>query len=105
MTAPLQPISIQKIGTLLAIAWSDGREDYLPLAALRKACPCASCNGEPDVMGKPGAIVTDVSRAPEELTSWQMIGGYGFQPRWVDGHASGIFSFAYLRQLGERFAE
>ena len=36
------------IGNELAIAWSDGSETYLGLEALRKACPCASCQGEPD---------------------------------------------------------
>jgi DUF971 family protein len=23
------------------------------------------------------------------------------QPRWVDGHSTGIYSFTYLRRLGE----
>jgi DUF971 family protein len=48
----LQPKAIQKIGTELAIAWSDGQETYLPLEALRRACPCASCGGEPDFLGR-----------------------------------------------------
>ena len=48
----LQPKLIQKIGTELAIAWSDGQESYLPLEALRRACPCASCGGEPDFLGR-----------------------------------------------------
>jgi DUF971 family protein len=27
------------------------------------------------------------------------VGGYAVQPVWADGHATGIFSFEYLRQL------
>jgi DUF971 family protein len=25
------------------------------------------------------------------------------QPRWADGHGTGIYSFTYLRRLGEAF--
>lgn len=100
----LQPVTVQKIGTFLAVAWSDGREDYLELGALRRACPCASCNGEPDVTGRPGAITIDADRATSELTSWSFVGGYGLQPRWADGHSTGIYSFAFLRQLAESAA-
>ena len=35
MTPTFSPTTIQKIGTELAIAWSDGTESYLPLEALR----------------------------------------------------------------------
>ncbi len=101
MAEIFQPSAVQKIGETLAIAWSDGREDYLSLSLLRKACPCASCNGEPDVLGKPGQATVKPEAASADLRSWQLIGGYGFQPRWADGHATGIYSFGYLRRLGE----
>ena len=39
------------IGEEIAISWNDGTESYLPLELLRRACPCASCGGEPDVLG------------------------------------------------------
>ena len=28
-----------------------------------------------------------------------MVGGYGWKPRWADGHATGIYSIGYLRRL------
>jgi len=34
------------------------------------------------------------------LTGWEMVGGYGFQPRWGDGHRTGIYPFPFLRRLG-----
>jgi DUF971 family protein len=34
-----------------------------------------------------------------EWRSCALVGGYGLQPTWGDGHASGIFSFDYLRKL------
>jgi DUF971 family protein len=34
-----------------------------------------------------------------ELLRIVPVGGYAFQPVWADGHASGLFSFEYLRGL------
>ena len=44
-------LSIENIGVIqseLAIAWSDGEESYISIERLRRACPCATCQGEPD---------------------------------------------------------
>lgn len=41
-----------QIGEELAVRMSDGREMYFPLAMLRRACPCANCQGEPDALGR-----------------------------------------------------
>ena len=55
----LSPSNIQIIGQELAIAWNDGEETYLPLEKLRRACPCATCSGEPDAMGRVAVIAMD----------------------------------------------
>ncbi len=99
----MQALDIQQIGNELAIKWNDGSETFIQLEALRRACPCAGCKGEVDVMGQ-------LHKGPEiplrpqsfELSSLQSVGGYGLQPRWRDGHHTGIFSFALLKQLGEK---
>lgn len=31
----------------------------------------------------------------------EWVGGYGVQPVWNDGHSTGIYTFDYLRRLGE----
>ena len=91
--------NIQLIGLELALRWSDGVESYLPLGLLRRACPCASCGGEPDVMGN--LIRPEVTYTPAsfELVGWEFVGGYAVQPRWRDGHSTGLYSFGYLRRL------
>jgi DUF971 family protein len=99
----LEPVNIQQIGDELAIAWNDGAESFLQLEMLRRACPCAACGGEPDVMGNfssrdGGITYTDKSF---QLLGFDLVGGYAVQPRWVDGHSSGIYSFTYLRRLGK----
>jgi DUF971 family protein len=92
---------IQVIGSELAIAWSDGVETYFPMEALRRACPCAVCNGEADVMGDVERPRKEYETRSFELAGYEFVGGYGFQPRWGDGHSTGIYSFAYLRKLAE----
>jgi len=96
---PLHPKTIQIVGNELAIAWSDGKETFLALERLRRVCPCASCGGEPDVMGTVIRPVNEYSAASFLLTGYEFVGGYGLQPRWADGHNSGIYSFEYLRRI------
>ena len=93
--------NIQTIGNEIAFAWSDGAESYLPLEFLRRACPCAACGGEPDVLGH--VLQPEVSYFPTSFTlrSHQNVGGYGWQPTWADGHTTGIYSYQYLRRLAE----
>ena len=105
MAARLIPTNIQQIGDELAIVWNDGVESYLPFETLRRACPCAACGGEPDVLGyvdRPEVTYTPQSFV---LQSWQIVGGYALQPAWADGHGSGLFSFPYLRRLAGNPAE
>ena len=100
MQQTFHPTSVQKIGEELAIAWSDGRESYLPLEALRRNCPCAACAGEPDVTGLVVKPQQNLGKGSFELTRWQTIGGYAIQPRWGDGHDTGLYSYSLLRSLG-----
>lgn len=97
----IRPSNLQIIGGEVAIAWSDGVESYFPLESLRRACPCAVCNGEPDVMGQGERPTNEYTSRSFELTGYEFVGGYGFQPRWADGHSTGIYSFEYLRRLAQ----
>jgi len=97
----LEPRNVQQIGDELAIAWNDSTESFLRLETLRRACPCAACGGEPDVLGdvsRPQVMYTEKSF---QLVGFDLVGGYALQPRWEDGHRSGIYSFTYLRRLAQ----
>jgi DUF971 family protein len=97
----MKPLDIQHIGHELAIKWEDGREDFILLESLRRACPCAGCKGEMDILG-------NLYKNPEkpyaanafQLMRMNSIGGYAVAPVWADGHDSGIYSFDYLRRIG-----
>jgi DUF971 family protein len=92
------------IGNELALRWTDGTESYLPLDFLRKRCPCALCSGEKDLLGN--VYRGEAKLGPESfrLKRCTIVGGYGVQPEWMDGHASGIYSFSYLRSLDPNVA-
>ena len=98
----MRPIDIQPIGQELAIKWDDGTEDFIALENLRRACPCAGCKGERDVMG-------NLYKGPEQpltaqsfqLRGLNFIGSYAIQPIWGDGHTTGLYSFDYLKQIAK----
>jgi DUF971 family protein len=92
--------NVAVIGSELAIAWADGRESYLSFEVLRRACPCASCRGEPDAVGRVMRPEVRYTERSFELTRFEAVGGYALQLRFADGHGTGIYSFDYLRELG-----
>ena len=97
----LQPTRAEVIGNELALVWSDGKESYIPLEKLRRACPCAVCAGE---MGLPGRFAgqPELATGEDELADIGLVGSYGLNAVWGDGHSTGIYTFERLRELGER---
>ena len=95
-------LDFQPIGAELAIKWDDGTESFIPLETLRRCCPCAGCKGEVDIMGNlyknPEKPLT---AAAFKLVRMDRVGGYAIQPVWGDGHSTGLFSFEYLKRVGE----
>lgn len=78
----------------VTLTWLDGSVTRLSLAELRSACPCAWCRnlreaGTP-VLAGPGLRVE----------SAELVGNWGIQIHWSDGHATGIYPWAVLRGWG-----
>jgi DUF971 family protein len=96
----MRPLDIQQIGNQLAIKWDDGAESFIPLEVLRQCCPCADCKGEADILGNvyknPGRPLAPPAF---RLVRFSRVGGYAIQPVWADGHATGIYSFDYLKRV------
>ncbi|MEM1086011.1 MAG: DUF971 domain-containing protein [Verrucomicrobiota bacterium] len=93
-------VNIAVIGPELALVFADGVECYLPLDTLRAACPCAACQGEPDVTGKVVRPAKQIGARGNELVKFDRVGGYAIQLFWADGHSTGIYPFDLLRRLG-----
>lgn len=64
-------------------------------------CPCATCGGEPDVLGRVIRPQNEPTPAGFELIAYEVVGGYAIQPVWGDGHRTGIYSWNYLKRLAE----
>lgn len=86
----------------LCLGWSDGVESYIDLVKLRNNCPCAQCEGEPDVLGrvdKPMKPDFANVTATFDLQEVEFMGGYALKLRWRDGHNTGLYPYALLRSL------
>ncbi len=91
------PTAIRQDGpNQLAIEWQDGHRSVYEVRALRLACACAVCVDEwtGDQRLDPAAVPEDVK--PLRI---ERVGRYAIQIAWSDGHESGIYPFARLREL------
>ena len=96
----IEPREIKQEGDSgLQITWSDDCVCRYTAAELRRACPCAQCVNEwtGQRVLKPEAISEEL-----RIADISVVGRYALNFRWSDGHETGIYSFRYLRELGER---
>lgn len=86
----------------VAIQWSDGHTTVSSNKALREACPCAMCAGEPAAIGQ-SRVIRLLVAAPEGVLaeSYSMVGRYAIAFAWSDGHTTGIYPYDYLRGMCE----
>ena len=80
-----------------AIAFADGRTFRLPYGVLRVYAPSAEVRGH-----GPGQETLQVGKREVAITTAEPVGHYAIQPTFSDGHASGIYSWDYLYDLGDR---
>lgn len=99
ITAP--PATFELIGDCLALRWPDGREDFLPAELLRRHSPSAENQGEVDILGVRHGGDNTSAFPGIRILKLNRIGNYALQIVFSDGHRTGLFSWAYLRTLGE----
>jgi DUF971 family protein len=80
--------------TELEISWGDAKKISYPHEILRGFCPCASCQGH-------SGTIRFVPDGNLELRELAQVGNYALGLTWGDGHNTGIYSYRYLRALGE----
>lgn len=107
MNAVPKAVRVNKTaGTGVEIDWADGHSSVYRFQFLRDACPCATCDDEREAEGrnfgeppkaKPGAL--PMFRDPPRPEKIEPVGNYALQFTWNDGHASGIYSWEFLRLL------
>lgn len=86
------------VGDQVVVVWGDGHESYFAGPALRKTCSCASCKGERHLFGR-ATLPTLSPLRPEAFVpvAAHLVGNYGLQVVWGDGHEHGIYALAELR--------
>jgi DUF971 family protein len=89
----------------LLIAWADGKVSTYSISLLRTMCPCATCREtraakiasaprQRSLTVLPGNFAGELRAESAEL-----VGNYAMRIEWSDKHASGIYSFQYLREI------
>lgn len=89
-------IKLHQKSRLMEIAFSDGRSFRLPYEFLRVHSPSAEVRGH-----GPGQEVLQTGKREVDIRTLEPVGSYAVQPLFSDGHGTGIYSWAYLYELGE----
>jgi len=94
------PVELQKVDeTSLKIIWSDGVSTGITWKALREKCPCAACREESNKPLDPFRVLKPAELLPLKPVRFTPTGNYAYKVDWSDGHASGIYSIKYLREI------
>jgi len=88
-------IKLHQKSRVMEIAFDDGRTFRLPYEYLRVYSPSAEVRGH-----GPGQEVLQIGKREVEIRSLEPVGSYAVQPTFSDGHATGIYSWDYLYELG-----
>jgi DUF971 family protein len=87
-------ISNDRTERVLTIVWHDGARQQWPHAQLRAHCKCTQCQSR--------RLLDAAPETPEQesrVDQLRMVGNYGLQLVFDDGHERGIFPWPYLRAL------
>ena len=88
-------IKLHQKSRFMEISYSDGQRFELPFELLRVFSPSAEVRGH-----GPGQETLQVGKREITIISLDPVGAYAVQPHFSDGHATGIYSWDYLYELG-----
>ena len=90
-------IKLHQKSRLLEIAFDDGKRFSLPCEYLRVFSPSAEVRGH-----GPGQEVLQVGKRNVEIKEIEPVGVYAVKLVFSDGHDTGLYSWEYLYELGEK---
>ena len=100
MSAVPTEIKLHQKSRVMEVAFDDGKTFRLPYEYLRVYSPSAEVRGH-----GPGQEVLQTGKKSIEIRSLEAVGSYAVQPQFSDGHATGIYSWEYLYELGQNQAK
>ena len=92
-----EAITVHGQSRVLEVSFSDGSAFRIPFELMRIYSPSAEVQGH-----GPGQEVLQTGKRMVELEALDPVGNYAVQPRFSDGHDTGIFSWDYLYFLGSQ---
>ncbi len=98
-SAPTE-IRLRRGSRVLEVAFPDGARYSLGFEYLRAHSPSAEVQGH-----GPGQDVLQIAKENVELKSVEPVGHYAVRLVFDDGHDSGLYTWRYLRELGDGFEE
>ena len=93
-------IKLHQKSRALEIVFTDGKTFMLPCEFLRVYSPSAEVRGH-----GPGQEVLQMGKRTIEITAIEPVGTYAIQPRFSDGHDTGLYSWEVLYDYGLRQEE
>jgi len=90
-------IKLHQASRVLEIAFANGRHFRLPYEFLRVHSPSAEVRGH-----GPGQETLQAGKRDVTITTVEPVGHYALRPTFSDGHDTGLYSWDYLYDLGER---
>jgi len=93
-------LTVHQASRQLEIAFDDGAHFHIPFELMRVYSPSAEVQGH-----GPGQEVLQTGKREVTIDAIEPVGHYAVQPRFSDGHDTGIFSWEYLYRLGAEQAE
>jgi DUF971 family protein len=84
-------------GRLLTIAFDSGEAFSIPSPYLRKMTPSVEAKRLTDAERE-----TLIGERQARITAIEAVGNYAIRPTFDDGHATGIYSWTYLAELGRK---
>ena len=88
-------IKLHQASKVMEIVFSDGKSFRLGYEFLRVHSPSAEVRGH-----GPGQEVLQTGKSKVGISTLDPVGSYAVQPTFSDGHATGIYSWDYLYELG-----
>jgi DUF971 family protein len=90
-----QALTLHSQSRMLQISFSDGSDFRIPFELMRVYSPSAEVQGH-----GAGQVVLQSGKRLVDIDALDPVGNYAVQPRFSDGHDTGIFSWDYLYFLG-----
>ena len=90
-------ITVHSQSRILEVSFSDGATFRIPFELMRVYSPSAEVKGHGE-----GQETLQSGKREVDLLALEPVGNYAVQPRFSDGHDSGIFSWDYLYFLGSQ---